>query len=329
MKQILPLTLLFATILSASCSKNDDSTTAVSSVTLSPATLILEVGETGTLSASITPTDAANKAVTWSSNDTSVASVSDAGLVTALKKGTATITVTSVDNNTKQATCALTVNAPTAVAGNFFYSDKTYSSTFDSTKNCIGIVFWVDPTDATKGKIVSLDQTADPIHWSTETITTNINNETDGAVNTRNMLALGTYTPEKYPSFAWCIAKNTPATAGISWYLPANQELRQLLAALHGLKWIASGTAAAGEIVDWGNKKIMPESYLNPAAREVFNSYLTTAKGTAFDFTGDSSCWSSTESGSIEGYRIGLQFGATNSLKKDYAKYHVRAISVF
>lgn len=43
------------------------------------------------------------------------------------------------------------------IVGEFYYSDKTHSAQRDPVKECIGIVFWQNPDDATKGKIVSLD----------------------------------------------------------------------------------------------------------------------------------------------------------------------------
>lgn len=67
-------------------------------------------GETEQLIATITPEDATNKAVVWSSSNTSVAVVDQTGKVTAkLRKGTAVITVTTVDGNFK-ATCDVTVD---------------------------------------------------------------------------------------------------------------------------------------------------------------------------------------------------------------------------
>lgn len=44
------------------------------------------------------------------------------------------------------------------IVGEFYYSDKTHSAQRDPAKECIGIVFWQNPDDATKGKIVSLDE---------------------------------------------------------------------------------------------------------------------------------------------------------------------------
>lgn len=92
----------------------------VTGVTLNKTSLTIEEGQTSTLVATVAPTNATNKNVTWSSSDSTVASVSSSGVVTAVKKGTATITVTTVDGD-KTATCDVTVNeksvTPIAVTG--------------------------------------------------------------------------------------------------------------------------------------------------------------------------------------------------------------------
>jgi len=81
---------------------------AVTGVTLSPATLNLTVGgSAGTLTATVAPANAANKAVTWSTNNAAVATVSG-GTVTAVGAGTAVITVKTTDGNFT-ASCAVTV----------------------------------------------------------------------------------------------------------------------------------------------------------------------------------------------------------------------------
>lgn len=69
------------------------------------------------LTATITPNDAANKNVTWTSSNTAVATVSDSGLVTAVGKGTATITVTTEDGS-YQASCVVTVRKQKVVTIN-------------------------------------------------------------------------------------------------------------------------------------------------------------------------------------------------------------------
>lgn len=85
--------------------------TEVTSVTLNRATLNLEVGKTGKLSATVLPASAADKSITWSSNKTDVASVSLNGTVTANKAGTAVITATAT--NGKSASCTVTVTGGT------------------------------------------------------------------------------------------------------------------------------------------------------------------------------------------------------------------------
>ncbi len=89
--------------------------TPVSSVSVAPTTLTLEEGEEGTLTATVLPNDASNKAITWSSSAEGVATVDQNGKVTAIAEGTATITVTSQADNTKKATCAVTVKKATTV----------------------------------------------------------------------------------------------------------------------------------------------------------------------------------------------------------------------
>ena len=85
-----------------------EATVNVTSVSLNNSSLALEVGQTSTLVATVLPENATNKKVTWTSNKTSVATVSTSGLVTAKAKGTATITVKTSDG-AKTATCSVTV----------------------------------------------------------------------------------------------------------------------------------------------------------------------------------------------------------------------------
>ncbi len=82
----------------------------VTSVTLDKTTLTLEEGQSGTLTATVAPDNATDKSLTWSSSDPAVASVNEAGVVTALKAGTATIKATANDGSGKYGECAVTVN---------------------------------------------------------------------------------------------------------------------------------------------------------------------------------------------------------------------------
>ena len=80
----------------------------VTGVTLNKTELMLAPGDTVTLIATVEPDSATNKTVTWTSSKTSVATVNSNGLVTAIGKGDATITVITKDGKTT-ATCLITV----------------------------------------------------------------------------------------------------------------------------------------------------------------------------------------------------------------------------
>ena len=81
----------------------------VTGVTLNKDTMTLTEGETGTLTATVAPDNASDKSVTWSSSAPDVATVDQNGKVTAVKKGTATITVKTTDGG-KTAACEVTVH---------------------------------------------------------------------------------------------------------------------------------------------------------------------------------------------------------------------------
>ena len=84
----------------------------VTGVTLSQTAVTLDIDQSITLTAAVAPENATNKAVTWASDKTDVATVDANGKVTAVAAGTANITVTTADGG-KTATCAVTVNPAT------------------------------------------------------------------------------------------------------------------------------------------------------------------------------------------------------------------------
>ncbi len=110
MKNLIYLILSGALAL-ASCSKDDPAPVEVGEIKLNKTTLTLAVGEEQPLTATVLPDNAENKTVAWSSSDTKIATVSDAGLVTAVAVGSTTITARA---GGKSATCTVTVE-PIAV----------------------------------------------------------------------------------------------------------------------------------------------------------------------------------------------------------------------
>ncbi len=90
---------------------------AVTGISVAPAAATLYTGESLELTAGVLPADATNKAVTWNSSNTKVATVDASGKVTAGVSGSAKITVKSDDNPRKTAICQITVKTKmTAVA---------------------------------------------------------------------------------------------------------------------------------------------------------------------------------------------------------------------
>lgn len=91
------------------------------------------------------PDNATDKSVTWASSASDVATVSATGLVTAKKKGTTNITVTSTDG-AKVATCALTVNDPVVAVTGVSLNKTTTSLAVGATET---LTATVAPSNAT------------------------------------------------------------------------------------------------------------------------------------------------------------------------------------
>lgn len=87
----------------------------VTSVTLPATDTLTKIGETTTLTATITPANATSQALTWSSSNTAIATVSDKGLVTAVSNGTATITATTQDGSNKTGMSEIKVSTVVSV----------------------------------------------------------------------------------------------------------------------------------------------------------------------------------------------------------------------
>ena len=100
----------------------------VTGVTLDQAELALYTGGSATLTATVTPENATNKSLTWSSDKPEVATVEN-GEVTAKAAGTATITATAADGSGVSATCTVTVTR------------SEYSISADSTALSFGVAY--------------------------------------------------------------------------------------------------------------------------------------------------------------------------------------------
>lgn len=122
--------------------------TLPSAVRINKTSASLKKGETLTLSATVSPSDASNKSVVWSSSNTSVATVNSSGKVTAVGNGTATITVKTTAGS-KTATCKVTVaTSPTGVS---ITNKKQLALDVNGTYQCN---VSVTPNDASNKSVV-------------------------------------------------------------------------------------------------------------------------------------------------------------------------------
>ena len=135
---------------------------AVTGVSLDKTTLTLAAGENAKLTAKVTPANATNKRVTWSSSDEAIATVESEGKVTANAAGTATITATTKEGN-KTATCTVTVTG-TSVAVTGVSLDKTTLT-------------------LTKGKSAKLTATVAPANATNKNVTWSSSNQAIATVD--------------------------------------------------------------------------------------------------------------------------------------------------
>ena len=114
-------------------------TTNVEGITLDKTEGVLTVGNTVTVTATVTPDTATNASVTWSSSDEAIATVDSEGKITAVAPGTATITAVSDSNPDASAVYAVTVQAKKVVApANTKTSSKSNSGYTGGSSNAGG-----------------------------------------------------------------------------------------------------------------------------------------------------------------------------------------------
>lgn len=142
-----------------------------SSVSLNSESGNVYIGKTRQLSATVLPADADDKTVSWSSSDTSVATVDSTGLVSGVAAGSTTITATTTDGgltatftatvktlsygtsdsplSVEEAREVLEINGSSASSEQLYIRGTVYSSNYDSTK---GYTIWLKSSDGTTNK---------------------------------------------------------------------------------------------------------------------------------------------------------------------------------
>jgi uncharacterized protein YjdB len=143
-------------------------TVSVTGVSVSPSSLSLNVNDTAQLSEDVVPSNATNQAVTWSSNNTSVATVNSSGLVTAVGVGTATITVTTVDGS---------------------YTDTTAVGVSSGTVSVTGVSLIPTTISLNVSQTAQLTETVSPSNATNQAVTWSSNNTSVATVNSSGLVS--------------------------------------------------------------------------------------------------------------------------------------------
>ena len=138
--------------ISTSCGEKKPVVIHVTDVILNKTTATLAVGDTVTLTATVSPEDATDKLVTWTSDNESVATVDSEGRITAVAQGTATITVKTNDGD-KTATCSVAVN-------------ETVIHVTDVTLNKTSTTLTVGGTEALTATVLPEEATDKLVTWT-------------------------------------------------------------------------------------------------------------------------------------------------------------------
>ncbi len=210
------------------------------SVTLNKSSLNLNVDKSEKLIATVNPSNATNKKVTWSSSNNSVATVASDGTVKAVKTGTATITCKTTDGG-KTATCKVTVNAPPIVPTGVSLNKKASTLNIGGTEKLTTTITPSNPTNknvtwtSSNTKVATVDKNGNvkAVAAGTATITSCKVN-VDGWVNTN-----GKYSyikdGKKVTGFYYFTSKEGEKTPHWS-YFDKNGVL------LTGWQWLGKGT---------------------------------------------------------------------------------------
>ena len=142
----------------------------VSKVTLNKTSATLVKGDALSLKATVAPNNAGNKAVSWKSSNTSVATVSSRGKVTAKKSGTAIITCTAKDGSGKKATCKITVRNYTKAES---YVARIYTKALGRNPEIGGLKYWAGEINAKRRTPV---QVAEQFFFAPEFTNKKLNN---------------------------------------------------------------------------------------------------------------------------------------------------------
>jgi uncharacterized protein YjdB len=259
--------------ITATCAVTVRDPVPLTGISLDRPTLNLAVGGTTTLVVIYNPGNTTQKGVTWSSGNTSVATVSD-GTVTAVAVGTATITATSTADSTKKAECTVTVVSQAVPLTGISLDQSTLNLAVD-TRTTLTVIYSPDNTtqtgvtwsssDPAKAAVDAVTGQITAVAVGTATITA-----TSTADRTKTIACTVTVVAEEIPltgiglsETTLTMSKGGTETITVS-YTPANTTQT-------GVTWSTSDSAVAtvsnGTIraVGGGTARITATSTANPA----------------------------------------------------------------
>ena len=136
-------------------------TKKVTGISLDYSSISVVKGSTKKLTATVRPSNATNKKVTWTSSNKKIATVTQTGKVKGIKAGTAKITVKAKDGSGKKAVCTVTVkNKTTTAASTTAAQKKTASATTRSQTKTLGTSTGSTAAKTTSGKTAGTATTA-------------------------------------------------------------------------------------------------------------------------------------------------------------------------
>lgn len=212
---------------------------AVTGISVSPTSRTLTEGDSYTLTLSVFPYNASNKNVTWSSNNTTVATVDSYGTVKAVKEGSATITAKSEDGGFT-ATCQITVVKATVAVTGVSVSPTTLTMTAGDTYK---LTATVSPSNATNKNVT----------WSsnkTSVATVDSNGNVTAVAAGSATITVKTVDGSKA---ATCSVTVKPATVAVTGVTVSPTTLSLTEGQSHSLTYVVSPTNATNKNVTWSS----------------------------------------------------------------------------
>jgi len=264
----------------------------VTGVTLDKNNISLVVGNTETLKETVLPGDAKNKAVTWTSSNSTIATVVN-GTVTAVKEGTATITVTTTDGGYK-ATCTVTVT-------------KKPDEPDPNEGVVIAGVTWATRNVDMPGTFAAKPEDAGMFYqWSRKIGWSSI----DPMINSDG----GNTWSDFYPNDPTWATANDPCPQG--WRVPTHEEQKSLVNSGIG-EWTTLN-GVNGRFFGSGNNKVFL-----PAA-----GFRGGSSGNLVAQNNYGSYWSNTRANTAAAYDLYLNIGAAGTTTSDVAPSTIDGLSV-